>query len=206
MSAALANRQRSKGFWLRLDGVPRLLPAALTALALIVPAPPATAAQTRKLPSESVWLADVHADMVGSRAFLADRVASAVAGERLAINLDIDNTSLATHYAPQQPVRVVRRFARFAHRHGVAVFFNTGRDDTEAAKMQRLLGKAGFPVDRVCTRHVDEDVVVSKQRCRQSFVDSGFTVVANVGNRSTDFVGSDYERAFRLPSYGNKLS
>ncbi len=184
----------------------RLLPAALTCLALLVPATPAAAEQSRPLPSEDTWLSDVHDDMVGSRAFLADRVARASGGERLAINLDIDNTSLATHYAPQQPVLVVRRFARFAHRHGIAVFFNTGRDDTEAAKMQRLLGKAGFPVDRVCTRHVDEDVVVSKQRCRQSFVDSGFTLVANVGNHGTDFVGSNYERAFRLPSYGNKLS
>lgn len=184
----------------------RRLPIALTCLALLVPASPAAAEQRRSLPSEDTWLADVHDSMVGSRAFLADRVASAGTGEKLAINLDIDNTSLATHYAPQHPVLVVRRFARFAHHHGIAVFFNTGRDDTEAAKMQRLLGKAGFPVDRVCTRHVDEDVVASKQRCRQSFVDSGFTVVANVGNRSTDFVGSNYEQAFRLPNYGNKLS
>ena len=30
-------------------------------------------------------------------------------------------------------------------------------------------------------------------------------VLANVGNRSPDFVGKNYERAFKLPNYGNRL-
>ena len=30
-------------------------------------------------------------------------------------------------------------------------------------------------------------------------------IIANVGNRCTDFVGGDYERAYRLPNYGNRL-
>lgn len=186
--------------------MPRILPLALTCLALLVPASPATAQQTHKLPSEATWLSDVHDGMVGSRAFLSGRISGASSGEKLAVNLDIDNTSLASHYAPRQPVLVVRRFAHYAHKHDIAVFFNTGRDDGQAAKMRTLLRNAGFPVDRLCTRHVGEDVAASKQRCRQSFVDDGFTIVANVGNRSTDFVGSNYERAFKLPSYGNKLS
>ena len=38
-----------------------------------------------------------------------------------------------------------------------------------------------------------------------AYVDRGFTIIANVGNRSTDFVGKNYERAFKLPSYGNRL-
>jgi hypothetical protein len=36
-------------------------------------------------------------------------------------------------------------------------------------------------------------------------VADGYTVVANVGNRATDFEGGDYERAFSLPNYGNQL-
>jgi hypothetical protein len=45
----------------------------------------------------------------------------------------------------------------------------------------------------------------SKQRCRASFRADGFRIVANVGNRSTDFVGGGYERAFKLPDYGGRL-
>lgn len=186
-----------------LDHVHAFIAAVLTVLALLSPAP---AARAGGLPGEETWLADVHQRMHGSRAYLSDRLDAAAPGDRLAINLDIDNTSLASHYAPRQPVLDVRRFARYAHRHGMAVFFNTGRDDTQAAKMWRLLRAAGYPVDRLCTRHLDEPVEQSKQRCRASFVADGFTLVANVGNRSTDFVGGDYERAFKLPSYGNKLT
>jgi predicted secreted acid phosphatase len=96
--------------------------------------------------------------------------------------------------------------ARYAHNHDVAVFFNTGRDTTQADTVRALLVKAGYPVDRLCTRRPSEAVRHSKQRCRASFVADGFTLVANVGNRKTDFIGSGYERAFRLPSYGNQLS
>lgn len=159
-----------------------------------------------KLPTKDTWVSDVGAAMHGSRASLSDRIAAADAGEKLAVNLDIDNTSLATHYAPRQPVLVVRRFARYAHHHGVAVFFNTGRDTTQAARMRSLLVKAGYPVDRLCTRRPSEAVVHSKQRCRASFVADGYTLVANVGNRRTDFIGGGYERALRLPNYGGQLS
>ena len=48
-------------------------------------------------------------------------------------------------------------------------------------------------------------MTTSKQRCRQEFVAKGYTIIANVGNRSTDFVGKNYERAFKLPNYGNRL-
>jgi hypothetical protein len=31
-------------------------------------------------------------------------------------------------------------------------------------------------------------------------------LIANIGNRSTDFVGGNYLRAYRLPNYGGQLS
>jgi hypothetical protein len=37
-------------------------------------------------------------------------------------------------------------------------------------------------------------------------VDEGYTIVANVGNRSTDFLGGSYQRAFRLPDYALQLA
>jgi predicted secreted acid phosphatase len=180
--------------------------ALVSCLALLSLGSPASAEMPGKLPTKDTWVSDVSTAMHGSRSYLSDRIAAATTDEKLAINLDIDNTSLATHYAPRQPVLVVRRLARYAHNHGVAVFFNTGRDTTQAATVRSLLVKAGYPVDRLCTRRPSEAVVHSKQRCRASFVADGYTLVANVGNRKTDFIGGDYERAFRLPSYSNQLS
>lgn len=170
-------------------------------LGAVVSASPARAA----LPSRSQWLADVAHAMAGSQRYVDER---AVDSDRLAVNLDIDNTSLATYYDRGQAVRAVLRFARNAEEDGVAVLFNTGRvvGDGRIARARRQLVAAGYPVTRMCGRSsVDEPLADSKQRCRQRFVDEGYTIIANVGNRSTDFTGGDYERAFRLPSYGDRL-
>jgi hypothetical protein len=157
----------------------------------------------RRLPSKAAWLSDVRRSMHGSLAHLRARDARARPGARLAVNLDIDNTALATKYAPGRPVLPVRRFAREADRLGMKVFFNTGRTHRKPAL--KLLRRAGFPVDRLCTRHRGERVTHSKQRCRHAFVVAGYTIVANVGNTRPDFLGHDYERAFRLPSYHGRL-
>jgi predicted secreted acid phosphatase len=154
--------------------------------------------------SKSEWLADVHQAMAGSRAYLRNRLDHGA--QRLAINLDIDNTALATYYDPGQPVRDVRRLARFASRHGVAVLFNTARPHDQALAARRRLRSVGYEVSEICWRGAGEGVAHSKRRCRRHFVREGYDIAANVGNRRTDFVGGNYGRAFRLPNYGNSLS
>lgn len=171
--------------------------------ALLLPVSSAGAAA----PSEDRWLADVNLAMAGSRIYAGDRVSEG--GTMLAVNLDIDNTSLASHYDYGQAVGVVLRFARYADAHGVTLLFNTGRLRGEGRQVEaaRQLRRAGYPVTEVCGRSGPaESLAHSKQRCRRHFVRRGYTLIANVGNRATDFVGGDYERAFRLPSYGNALS
>lgn len=162
---------------------------------------PASAA----LPPESKWRYDVRQAMSGSRIYIAARVDGS---RNLAINLDIDNTSLATQYDLWEDVFVVRRFADFAEDRGVAVLFNTGRvrGDGRMVRIARRLETAGFTVTAICGRASNnEGLSHSKRRCRQRFVRHGYTIMANVGNRSTDFTGGNYERAFRLPNYGNQL-
>jgi hypothetical protein len=177
------------------------------ALLAVLALPVAGASATSGLPTEKHWLADVSAAMAGSQSYLKNRAASAGPNEHLAVNLDIDNTSLATRYSPGQAIAVVLRFTRYAHNHGIAVLFNTGRSPQEgAAAVRRQLVRAGYTVDGFCHRNKGERVAPGKQRCRASFVATGYTIVANVGNRSTDFSGGNYERAFMLPNYGNKLS
>jgi hypothetical protein len=174
------------------------------AVATIATAVPATAAHAGTLPSRDQWLADTAKAMYGSRAYVGDRVEQG--GTKLAANFDIDNTSLQTRYAPGRPVPAVLRFAKYATAHGVTLLFNTGRERTKLRGITRQLRAAGYAVTEVCGRRSGESLTHSKQRCRQHFVDEGYTIIANVGNRDTDLVGGDYERGFKLPDYGKLLS
>jgi predicted secreted acid phosphatase len=160
-------------------------------------------AQAREVPGKDQWLSDTRVAMYGSRAYVEDRVQSG--GRKLAVNLDIDNTSLATYYAKGAAVPVVLRFARYARSRGVTLLFNTGRERGQLAGVARSLRRVGYAVGEICGRKAGERLVQGKQRCRRHFVAEGYTIIANVGNRDTDFTGGDYERAFRLPNYGNQL-
>jgi predicted secreted acid phosphatase len=144
--------------------------------------------------------------MSGSWTYLDQQVA-AEGDRRLAINLDIDNTSLATYYDRGKPVARVLRFTRHARSEGVQLLFNTGRltGGGRMARATRQLEAAGYVVTEICGRRSGESLTHSKQRCRAHFAHEGYTLVANVGNRSTDFTGSGYQRAYRLPNYGNQL-
>src|SRR4051812_27470454 len=94
------------------------------------------------------------------------------------------------------------RFSKLLGRLDVALVFNTGRVATQYQSTRNQLTRAGFPVTGLCLRNQGETLTAGKQRCRDSFISSGYTLIANVGNNDTDFVGDGYERAFRLPNYG----
>ena len=179
-----------------------LVHAVTLVAALVVPALPVPA-QAGEPPSKEQWLADTRQAMAGSRAYVGRRVDQG--GGRLAVNLDIDNTSLATYYAKGTAVPVVLRFAKYARSQGVTLLFNTGRERGHLAGVARSLRRVGYDVREICGRRPGEALSHSKQRCRAHFVAEGYTLIANVGNRSTDFTGGNYERAFRLPNYGNTL-
>jgi hypothetical protein len=161
----------------------------------------------RGLPSQKQWREDVAREMRGSKAYV-DRRVSRGAGKKLAINLDIDNSALATHYRPGHPTPKVFSFARHARRQGVALLFNTARRGAKLDKARDLLKDAGYKVTRLCGRtKAKQTIVQGKRRCRARFVDQGFTLIANVGNNRTDFKGpKNYGRAYRLPNYGGRLS
>ena len=171
-------------------------------LALLAPAQ----ATAGKLPSEKQWRQDVARVLKGSHAFIDRRTAGT--HPRLAINLDIDNSALATHYRRGTATPAVHSFAVYAHRHGVALLFNTARAGAPLRRARAELTKAGYPVTRVCGRKSrSEPSAHGKQRCRARFRAAGYTIIANVGNRATDFSGPrNYGKAYRLPNYGNQLS
>src|SRR6188472_2308619 len=153
--------------------------AVTLAAALVVPVLPVLPlpAQAADVPSKERWLADTRQAMYGSRAYVDRRVSQG--GGRLAVNFDIDNTSLATYYAKGTAVPVVLRFARHARGHGVTLLFNTGRARGHLAGVARSLRRVGYDVREICGRRPGESLSHSKQRCRAHFVAEGYTLVAN---------------------------
>ena len=88
-------------------------------------------------------------------------------------------------------------FSKLLERMGVAMVFNTGRLADQRKRTMRQLTRAGFPVDGRVPSRQGRDARLGKQRCRDSFIAEGYTLIANVGNNDTDFEGGGYERAYR---------
>ncbi|MFI0739375.1 HAD family acid phosphatase [Streptomyces sp. NPDC021100] len=180
--------------------------ATLAALALPFAAPgAATAAQTGSdadVPDYRTWQADVRKAVDPVIPWLRDRVAGK--GGKPAVVLDIDNTALETYYHPGRANEPVLRVAEWAHEHKVAVLFVTARTSSSSARKE--LRAAGYPVDAICTREHGESKAEGKERCREELTEDGYRITANIGNRSTDFEGGSYEKGFKLPDYGSKLS
>ncbi len=159
----------------------------------------------RDVPSRDQWLADVKATMKGSHGVVRSRAAAKGPEEQLAINFDIDNTVLATYYDGGGAIPKMLKFTKFLQRHHVAVLFNTGRLGSQRAGTARQLERNGFAIDGLCLRGKGQTLAYGKQRCRNLFIDRGYTLIANVGNNPTDFEGDGYERAFVLPNYDGVL-
>ena len=140
--------------------------------------------------------------MQESRAYVRQRAAGKTPDEKLAINFDIDNTVIATYYDGGGAIPMMLRFSRLLDSLGVALVFNSGRPANQQRRTVDQLTRAGYPVAGVCLRNKGETLPAGKQRCRDGFVAEGYTLIANVGNNDTDFVGDGYERAFVLPNYG----
>ena len=133
-------RQRPVSRWL-IEAVTVVV--ALIGSSVSVPAQ----AHSAELPSKDQWLSDTRVAMYGSRAYVGDRVDEG--GRRLAVNFDIDNTSLATYYAKGTAVPVVLRFAKYARSQGVTLLFNTGRLQGQTAGVARSLRRVGYDVREI---------------------------------------------------------
>ncbi|MEU8546351.1 HAD family acid phosphatase [Streptomyces roseoverticillatus] len=181
--------------------------AVLTAVVLpvaspAVAAPAGTTASEQKAPGYRTWQSDVKKAVAPAVPWLRGR--SAEHGGKPAIVLDIDNTALETYYHPGQADKPVLEVAEWAHSHHMAVLFVTARTSSSSARQQ--LEDAGYPVDAMCTREHGESKGEGKARCRKELTRDGYVITANIGNRSTDFIGGYYEKGFKLPDYGGLLS
>src|SRR4051794_26113733 len=126
----------------------RVLAATFVVLALALTVLVPSTADAATMPSRSTWVSDTYQALNGSRAFVHDRVAQG--GTKLALNLDIDNTSLATYYAKGKPVAATLRLVKYAKSKGVYILFNTGRTAGSRTATVAGLKRAGYPVDGLC--------------------------------------------------------
>lgn len=194
----------------------------LTAVLLVGPAPAASAADpdTHHTSSAALqgvdyttWRHDVAAVVDQARPYIEGRAEDSD-GEKQAIVLDIDNSSLETDFhpfweLPTPAIPEVRALVRDAHDRGVAVFFVTARPGIIHSLTDWNLKQAGYPVDGLYVRSLPDlfsQVSAYKTAKRAEIEAKGYTIVANIGNNTTDLVGGHAERTFKLPDYGGKLS
>jgi hypothetical protein len=181
------------------------LGAPVAAQASVAPVPPGAAAR-KSLPSQAVWLRDVRVALRGAPAYLDRKAERSGDPSGLAIVLDIDNTSLQSHYAWPKAVPATLRVAKHAADLGMHVFFVTGRLNRGLGSVKPILTDQGYRYDKVFGRRPDEGLVHEKSRHRVRITNRlGYRIVADIGNHATDLAGPDTGRRYKLPDYGGLL-
>ncbi|MEU4463676.1 HAD family acid phosphatase [Streptomyces sp. NPDC024017] len=204
--------------WLRRASVTAVSAAALVAMA--APADATTAARTTTTATTATaadvdygtWQKDCQAVMDQALPYLKQRIAATKPGEKQAIVFDIDNTTLETDFGfsyPQPANKPVLEAARYAQERGVALFFVTARPDIIASFTEYNLKQAGYRVSGLYVRNFTDlfkNVADYKTAQRVDVERKGYTIIANIGNSSTDLSGGHAEKTYKLPDYDGQLS
>ncbi|MBQ0964444.1 MULTISPECIES: HAD family acid phosphatase [Streptomyces] len=172
-----------------------------------------TAVQARAAAAEvdyDTWQSDMRKVMDEARPYVEQRLDDS-AGEKPAIVLDIDNTSLETHFQVLPPTPAVKptlELAQYAHSRGAAIFFVTARPDLISWVTEANLEAVGYPITGLYQRNIGDlfrDTAEFKTSKRAQIEADGYTIVANIGNNTSDLVGGHAERTFKLPDYDGAL-
>ena len=156
--------------------------------------------------------------------YILKRIASHKYHQRFAIVLDIDETSLSNYnklekhnfvanaklihqeiLAADAPViHAMLDLYQDAIKHGVKVFFVTGRAESERLATQSNLINAGYsqwsglylrPQD-----YTKESIMPFKASTRAKITHRGYTIIATIGDQYSDVRGGYTEKAFKLPN------
>ncbi|MFJ3515014.1 MULTISPECIES: HAD family acid phosphatase [unclassified Streptomyces] len=190
-------------------------PAPVSAPASVSPAASAPGGNAAILGIDyATWQRDVAAVVDAARPAIEARIAASPAGEKPALVLDIDNTSLETDFHwfwtfPTPAISKVRALTQYAHARGVAIFFVTARPGIIHSLTEHNLRAVGYPISGLYVRDLPdlfEEVSAYKTGKRAEIEARGYTIIANIGNSPTDLVGGHAERTVKLPDYNGKLS
>ncbi|MGW7209480.1 HAD family acid phosphatase [Streptomyces sp. NPDC054837] len=191
--------------------VRRMAVTAVSTAALVSLAAPAEAATTEDV-DYTTWQQDCRTVMGQALPYLKQRIAAAKPGEKQAIVLDIDNTTLETDFGfsyPQPANEPVLDVAEYAQDHGVSLFFVTARPGIIYSFTDYNLDHVGYDVSGLYVRSfIDlfKDVAAYKTAQRVAIENKGYTIIANIGNSVTDLSGGHAEKTYKLPDYDGQLS
>ncbi|WP_149828096.1 HAD family acid phosphatase [Streptomyces tailanensis] len=210
MTASGAGRRLTTVAAVAVLGIGGSVTAAVPAAA--APAEAAVSAAAAAEVDYATWQKDVKAVIDTATPYVERRTANA-SGQKLAIVFDIDNTTLETHYTPwyQLPTPAMKpslELAEYAKSRGVDVFFVTARPGIIESVTEWNLETVGYPVDGLYVRDLPDlfaEVSAYKTASRADIESDGYTIIANVGNNTTDLVGGHAERTFKLPDYDGLL-
>ena len=162
-----------------------------------------------------------------ARNYIADRAkanAQSSHPEKLAVVLDIDETSLSNYnrllshrFMPSKkqmqkdiaaadapPIEDMLSLYDDALKQGVTVFFVTGRTESDRLATDTNLKQAGYhdwaglyfkPQD-----YNQSSVVPFKSSARSTIRNLGYTIVASIGDQESDLKGGYAEKVFKLPN------
>lgn len=172
------------------------------------------------------YWADLDAQTRRAEAILDRVIATKKAGEKLAVVLDIDETSLTNYcelvredygYLPGvyekwlgspesgMPIDGTLRLFNKARAAGLEVFFITGRADDLRKGTERNLGLAGYKGWKGLALRVGPQQQMKtadyKSQERQKIVDAGYRIVLNMGDQWSDLNGTARgEISVKLPN------
>ncbi|MFG3661361.1 HAD family acid phosphatase [Streptomyces sp. NPDC047706] len=200
----------------------RAAATAATAAALVAIAAPAEAAASTASTTTATtaaadvdyatWQKDCQAVMDQALPYLKQRIAQARPGEKQAIVFDIDNTTLETDFGfsfPQPANKPALNVAKYAQERGVDIFFVTARPGIIHLPTEWNLEHVGYEVDGLYVRgffDLFKNVAAYKTAQRVDIESKGYTIIANIGNNTTDLSGGHAEKTYKLPDYDGQLS
>jgi predicted secreted acid phosphatase len=155
-----------------------------------------------------------------AKAWIEQRAAQ---GGKLAVVFDIDETTISNlrhmremdfGYVPAlwdqwvaeadgPPIAPLLEVYRTARARGVTVFFMTGRKTTDAPGTLKNLRDVGYGdyADVYFKPNEYRDTTQSfKTAMRKKITESGYTIIANIGDQQSDLDGGYAERTFKLPN------
>jgi len=174
---------------------------------------------------KACYVSDINRQSELAIAYLRQRLAKAKSGEKLAIVLDIDETALSNWEEEKRDdfgyiekdwndwvnekkspaIAGTLRLYNEALKHGVSVFFITGRANPQEAATSENLKAAGYRdwagLSLRGPHSAGQPVAEFKSGERQKIVDAGYHIILNVGDQLSDLAGNPHaERSVKLPN------
>ncbi|KTD20700.1 HAD family acid phosphatase [Legionella londiniensis] len=144
--------------------------------------------------------------------------------QKLALVLDIDETSISNYQkmvkrgfaaskeqinreilrADSPAIKPTLALYQEALRQGVAVFFVTGRFESQREATIKNLKSAGYQKwTNLYLRpeaYQEQSIVPFKSQARANIAKQGYTIIASIGDQCSDLTGGYAEKGFKLPN------